>query len=648
MLAAALVAWRARRSPRRRLLWAVVGAALVAPVVLAVPGLVAGLGARSDLRAAEVNLDRTLDQLQAGDLAHARQSLSEAGRLVGHARAGLDRPWVGWGRALPVWATNLAAARQLVRSTDDVIAAVLVVDRGLAVDDGARSAHDLAEQLEAVAPDLARAATTVRDARADVARLDSALLVPQLRTAAVRVNTHLAEVDDPLDHAAALADLLGPLLGDEGTRRYFLAVQNSAELRATGGFIGSWGVLVAERGQLRLEVIDPLGTLNATGQPDDEVQRTPQDANAAQGRPEVDRTWQDLNNSPDFPTVGQAISDHYVQTVGPTVDGVIAIDPVGLSALLMLTGPVAVPGWPDPVTADNVVDVTLRDAYLAYDGAQAARVEFLGGVAYAVFDAMTTADLGDPVRVGRALADAVTGGHVLAWMQRPTEQALMRDLGATGAVPRVRSDSLLVVTKNDAANKADYYLRRSLDYDVTLHPDASLAFGEVQARAVVSLTNDMPATGLPTYVAGPSATARQGENRSYLSIYTATDCSGANIDGAPVTLDLRRDLGRSVCSGSISAQSGQTAILTVDLSGGVSLEPGGWYVLDLVKQPTLRADRVRLHLSVPEGWSLAETRGVDVVNAREAVFDGDLGATRTIRVRVQADAQRGLLDRLFS
>ena len=48
------------------------------------------------------------------------------------------------------------------------------------------------------------------------------------------------------------------------------------------------------------------------------------------------------------------------------VDGVMSVDPEGLAALLRLTGGVDVADWPETITADNVVDVTLRDAYLKY------------------------------------------------------------------------------------------------------------------------------------------------------------------------------------------------------------------------------------------------------------------------------------------
>ena len=48
--------------------------------------------------------------------------------------------------------------------------------------------------------------------------------------------------------AARAAELIPPMLGADGKRRYFLAFQNPAESRGTGGLLGAYGVLEADQG----------------------------------------------------------------------------------------------------------------------------------------------------------------------------------------------------------------------------------------------------------------------------------------------------------------------------------------------------------------------------------------------------------------
>ena len=40
------------------------------------------------------------------------------------------------------------------------------------------------------------------------------------------------------------------MLGANGPRTYFLAFQNNAEVRATGGLVGAFGVAVADKGRI--------------------------------------------------------------------------------------------------------------------------------------------------------------------------------------------------------------------------------------------------------------------------------------------------------------------------------------------------------------------------------------------------------------
>src|SRR5205085_3486666 len=203
-------------------------------------------------------------------------------------------------------------------------------------------------------------------------------LVPAVDHAAHERHPPLSSRAGPVELASRTAQMLPPLLGDGSPRHYFLAFQNSAELRGNGGFIGNWGEIVGEDGRLRLErfgrllELDDAGTRPLTTSVEPAFLDRWRDFNPTQ-------YWEQVNVSPDFPTTAALIAEMYPQSGGRQVDGVIAVDPSGLAAMLRLTGPVNLPQWPVPVTADNVVDITLRDAYVAFP--QDERISFLGDLA---------------------------------------------------------------------------------------------------------------------------------------------------------------------------------------------------------------------------------------------------------------------------
>ena len=378
--------------------------------------------------------------------------------------------------------------------------------------------------------------------------------------------------------------------------------------------MGNWGEIVGEGGRLRLERFGRLDELNAAGTRPRVLSGDP----AFFDRWNLfnpGQFWEQVNVSPDFPTTARLIGELYPQSGGQPVDGVIAVDPPGLAAMLKLTGPVSMPRWPVPITSENVVDVTLRQAYEEFPQDQ--RVAFLGDLAKQVAEAFTRADLGRPGQVTAALGPAASDGHLLVWMARPEEQALMGRLGIDGAVDEVRGDSLLVVNQNLAANKVDSFFQRHIRYDVALDPSSSPA--TLHGRLEVTMDNGAPASGLSPQVLGPyDDRFEAGENRTYVSVYSPFAGGAATLDGRPVTLENQPDLGRIAQSTTVSIPATSSSTLALDVKGTVNLSADGWYRLDLHHQTSLEPDDVEVSITVPKGWRIAQMQGVQSDGGRRA------------------------------
>jgi len=65
-----------------------------------------------------------------------------------------------------------------------------------------------------------------------------------------------------------------------------------------------------------------------------------------------------------FPAI---LAQLYPQSGGPSIDGVLAIDPYGLAALLNFTGPIDVPGLAEPLTSANAAQVLLTQQYISFN-----------------------------------------------------------------------------------------------------------------------------------------------------------------------------------------------------------------------------------------------------------------------------------------
>ncbi|MFO7589452.1 MAG: DUF4012 domain-containing protein, partial [Acidimicrobiia bacterium] len=430
--------------------------------------------------------------------------------------------------------------------------------------------------------------------------------------------------------------------GGRAPRTYLLVVQNNAELRATGGLIGNWGLLTAVDGKVSVGELFEPGAWNSGVLADPTASRgAPADFEALfPFRPLY--SMQDANLSPDFPTAARVLTNLAPSAGVPPLDGVIAVDPVGLAALLELAGPVVVPGWPTQISAATVVDVTLRDQYARFED-QTARSDFLGDVAKAVVDAATAGNLGRPARIAQVLGGAAHDGHLTLSFTRPAEQRLAEQLDVAGEVRPARSDTLGVYTQNGAQNKIDYYLERSIDYRVRVEPTEGDRWARVDARLTVRLANTAPDSGLPRIVIGPNNPEfTAGLNRSLVSVYTGLRVGSIAVEGVEQPIRGGPDAGHTAYTLYVEIPAKSTRTVELTLQGRVRLRRGGWYDLDLGHQPTVEPDRVQISVSGAPGWQVTGTRGlVPILDDRAAAV---LHPERARRFGVRLAPAAGALD----
>jgi hypothetical protein len=624
---------RGTRWARRLLLTA--AWALAAVLLLALPTLLTGV---QGLLEARRELTRGAELARALHLEPADQAFAVAGRHAARARARL-RSWpAGPAAALPLVGGNVRAARTLAGAAElaaaaaqqaiDAVAAFPREPSGKAVAMSAGSIDVAA--WPAAGERLERAAELMRAALGAAERLDG-LLLPPVARARDQFVRRAAQGVSMAERGAAAASLVPLAFGADHPRTWFLAVQNPVELRATGGMMGAFGLLSADAGRLRLLRFDSNIALPAVSQPPD----APAEYTARYGRFQPLRFWQNVNMTPDFPTAAALMAGMWQRATGQAVDGVIAVDAVGLRALMAIAGPLSVPGVGE-VTPETFLSLVLNDAYVRFPE-KADRVDFLMEVGRAVWDRLLGGQLPDLRTAGSKLAEAAANKHFLLWI--PGEEAALARLGVAGDVgpPRAGEDHLMVVGQNAAANKVDYYARRSVTYRVEIGED-----GGVHGRLRVRLENRSPASGLPAYVAGPHVQGDPpGLNRSYLSVYLPprSGVLAARVDGQRVGVESQRERGLSVVSRFLEVAPGGSSTLELQIEGE-PVRPGE-YRLVVPRQPSLEADTLRLEVKIPPEFSPAGATDGMRIEGTTLVWEGPLASDREFLVRFrQSPLQR--------
>ena len=491
-------------------------------------------------------------------LARVRSEAAAARRLTSDPvwRAFANVPWAG--RTLETSGGLAAAVDDLA---DDALPPLARVAEEMTYDD-LRPAGDrvgVAALREARQP-LATARDAVAAAEERVRGLPEDGVLGQVREARRDLLDQLAGLRGTTA-AAALAAEVGPaMLGEGGTRRYFVAILNNAEMRGSGGLLGAYAILEVRDGRLKL---DRLGT-NADLRNTTPTPAVTLDADfvARYRRFSSDSFWLNANMSPHFPYASAVWTALWEKTHhGERLDGTIAIDPVALSEILRVTGPATLPDG-STVTADNVVRLTESDAYVRFAKDNRARDTYLQQVALASYKRLVSGS-GDPAALFPALARAAGRRHLQVASAHEGEQRALEAFPIAGALPAGPGPYLEVVTQNAGGNKLDYHLHRAVTYQ---RVDATTV------RVEVRLRNDAP-PGLPPYVTGrldlPSRRAPvPGQQREYVSVYLGEGAglAEATLDGRPVALESEVERGKPVFSAFVDLDPGRDAVLVLTVS----------------------------------------------------------------------------------
>jgi hypothetical protein len=573
---------------------AVLGGVLL---LLVLDGLWAANAARNALTLADATLRRGTAALQGGDPATAQASFRVARDAAADLEGALRHPLPLLAGVLPGLREDVRALRSLADVTDLVGASGehLVAAARAAGWFGDETLPLLAdgrvrlEPVERAAPDLVRAARGLSRATDLAVGATGPGLFPALRSALDRVTEGLRANATLVRKAADAAVLLPPALGADEPRRYLLAFLNLNDPRASGGFLGMYGLLEAREGALRLGEVAHANRLPPV-RPSVELPRELERLFGVFGS--ARRLYQ-TTYPPDFPNSARIALAVWERSGGPPVDGVLALDPVALAGVLAATGPVEVPAWPEPLSAANAVEVLERETFLL---PQPTSDRVQEAIARSVIQALFSRKL-DAARLAPALTEAAAARHLQLYMTREEEQRLVARMGAAGD-PAIPANPLMVAWQGASASRAGYFAEPSIDYRAELGRDGS---ARVTLRA--ALRNTAP-HGPPSILLGDGNGEPVGGYTAYAMVVLPEGArvGGLRLDGRPAPLALRGSLeGHPVLLGLVETRSGERRVLEV----GYELPPGslpeGGFELGIVPAPALRPTPVRVEIVLPPG-----------------------------------------------
>lgn len=292
-------------------------------------------------------------------------------------------------------------------------------------------------------------------------------------------------INDSLDEFDRMEEIFLELFGHNGPRKYLIVFQNNQEMRATGGFIGSYGILETSQGKinkLKIEgIYNPDGQLKVDVIPPKPIQK-------------ISAGWSmhDANWFPDFPKSAEKISWFYEKTGGPTVDGVIAVTPVLLQKMLEVTGPLEMEKYDKTITSKNFikeiqqqVEIDYKDTNKNIDHKNSILVdgETHGSDPKQILADLTPKlfakffELKDSRQATKAikiLLDSLGEKHILLNFSDHRIQKIIFNQGWSGEILQTEKDYLMVINSNINGYKTDGVISEKIKHQAEIKKDGSI------------------------------------------------------------------------------------------------------------------------------------------------------------------------------
>jgi hypothetical protein len=313
-----------------------------------------------------------------------------------------------------------------------------------------------------------------------------------------------------------------------------------------------------------------------------------------------------VNSSPNFPVVSDVLLNLYDAAEDESLDGVVAMDPLALAEMMKATGPIDVPGYPDPVTSESAADLIMHDSYLRFDGEE--QNVFLTRLIGRFWRELRDADFESAV-LAEAIGEAVSTRHLQLYSRDDEVQSGLVDLEAAGDYQSAGPNVQLVFHNNYGTNKVDYFLERSIDTSIELGRDGS---ADVTTR-VTMVNNAPPGPDSPLLTSADEDVAT-GVNSMLLNylVPETSEILGLRMSGERERPFEYFDEDFPVAWAVVEIPPGESISVTLRyrVHGAVEFVQDAWRAsFTMVPQPTATPDRYSISILPPDGFTISTLDG---------------------------------------
>lgn len=429
----------------------------------------------SDLRSAAVSAS-SLDMRQASrDFGAAKESFQEANDSL----SAISDILFQLGKIIPNDKIKLAAEGREITAAGAAASSLgnnlTLAIQGFFSDDG----QSLSEKIENFIHYEILALSDAKNLNEEVAKINIEVIPSEYREQFLSLKQKGADLEDVLSKNIEFVKKLNIFLGAESDKRYLFVFQNNSEMRASGGFVGSYALVDFSQGKIKNIEAPGGGSYDTAG-----------GLAASVIAPEplylVNPLWHfwDANWWPDWRKSAQKLAWFYEKSGGPTTDGVIAFTPTVLERILNTIGPIDMTATHGVVmTGDNLWE-NLRliieqekeaDAKLPYELAENKPKKIIGELMQNIMSELPARlDREKFIKLLSGLETDLSEKQVLFYFKDAGLQSEVEDRNWAGRIRETNKDYLMVVDTNIAGGKSDRKIEETIRHQADVQADGTI------------------------------------------------------------------------------------------------------------------------------------------------------------------------------
>ena len=274
-----------------------------------------------------------------------------------------------------------------------------------------------------------------------------------------------------LQELSKLANTFQEIFGEKGMRRYLIVFQNESEIRATGGFVGSFAIMDIKDGKIENLTIPPGGSYDLQGQLTEFIE-PPSPLLIANTRWE----FQDANWFPNFPDSAEKLLWFFRKSRNLTADGVIAINSSVLERLLTLTGPIVDEKRDIKLTSFNAIRTIQKIVETGEEKKQHIPKQILTDLAPIMINYIENIKVKETLPLLSNLNEALNQKEIQVYFKDEASQEAITNFGWAGKIinQKEKQDYLMVINSNIQGQKSDADITQEIYHESLIQPDGRI------------------------------------------------------------------------------------------------------------------------------------------------------------------------------